>query len=907
MTSSILSLYNPKIRASHRILEYYAESLNVSVLKNFIKDVFQSGEWGLATKIGGKHSSVDVRLFTRDLFVFNLQSWVDKRIEFTESHSTRHYVVPKNIRYEFENILFSLKHLSFEKELLDCVAKFIENCDVNYFPKLLEKNSLIVVEEWEVLDIEMLILFLNQNYLINNNLNYSSFLFHFLNNLAFSHKIFLLTKEFINSLVDVSIKITSNLPVTDDRLLSIILLVDLCQNKKLDLKKSNYKILITQAINDFSGRDTKKIEFYKFLRRFKFDFDNFNPHKRIQELFNSFEILIESCKASNLIDLERKLHYIISTSYDYFELFLFYQEISNSDAYSYFDKFLLLVDELRSLFSNVLFFNEYSNLSLLNADIVDFNRDGFEAFFNDEFLINLIDERANLYDGDNLKKYQRGFFRYWDIPGINLNRNLKNEIHKLRGLFSANTGRHDMLKNVKDITSDYLKQYYIVNLNYSTGNKGNIARLIPAPEGSKELIQKFDLKGFFHFIEVFLVKLASQKLCIRSPFLSFEKGNLDFLLVDFRDLSSYKIDISDNNFWKLLETRRPKIYSEIYLKEKKQTEALVNVVTLFKNGGKANGLVLARKTGGLVVDFLGLEAFLPGSQVGIPISDFDTLVGQTLEVGVVKVDEQNKNIVLSRFSDDNVEKANTRRETLSKIIRGNIIDGVVKNITGFGAFIDLGQVDGLLHISDLSWGRVQSITDFVEINEKIKVVVLDFDNEKTKIHLGLKQLTIHPWDNQVSKLNEGDLVKGKVVKITDYGAFLEVFPGVDGLLHISEMNWSVIPHKVENYVRKGDDVDVVVLRINSESRTLVLSLRQKSRNPWEFGSNNYRVGNIFRGQIVKVLNIGIIVQIEGGIMGLAYRKMSGSQKHFYNQQEYVNVRIEDIDFETRKVSFLLTE
>ena len=291
----------------------------------------------------------------------------------------------------------------------------------------------------------------------------------------------------------------------------------------------------------------------------------------------------------------------------------------------------------------------------------------------------------------------------------------------------------------------------------------------------------------------------------------------------------------------------------------------------FENDEIVKGFVKTRTKGGMIVDVFGIEAFLPGSQIDIkPIRDYDQFVNQNIDCKIVKINQEFRNVVVSHKALLEAEQEQKRAELIGKLKKGQILEGVVKNITNYGVFVDLGGVDGLIHITDLSWGRVNHPEEVVSLDEKIKVVVLDFNEQQKRIALGLKQLTPHPWDNLNPDLKVGDKVKGKVILIADYGAFVEIEPGVEGLVHVSEMSWSPRLHSAQEFLKAGDEVEAQILSIDREARKISLGLKQLTPNPWENIREKYPVGSKHKAVVRNITNFGVFAELEDGVEGLVH-------------------------------------
>ena len=321
------------------------------------------------------------------------------------------------------------------------------------------------------------------------------------------------------------------------------------------------------------------------------------------------------------------------------------------------------------------------------------------------------------------------------------------------------------------------------------------------------------------------------------------------------------------------------------------------------------GYIKCRTKGGMIVDVFGIEAFLPGSQIDVhPIRDYDQFVGKTMEFKVVKINQEFRNVVVSHKALIEQEIEAQKKEIIGKLEKGQILEGTVKNITSYGVFVDLGGVDGLIHITDLSWGRVDDPHKVVELDQKINVVILDFDDEKRRIALGLKQLTPHPWDALDADLKVGDHVKGKVVVIADYGAFVEIQPGVEGLIHVSEMSWSQHLRSAQEFLKVGDDVEAVILTLDRDERKMSLGIKQLREDPWEAIETKYPVGSKHTAKVRNFTNFGVFVELEEGVDGLIHISDLSWTKKVKHPSEFtqvgalIDVIVLDIDKENRRLS-----
>ena len=344
-------------------------------------------------------------------------------------------------------------------------------------------------------------------------------------------------------------------------------------------------------------------------------------------------------------------------------------------------------------------------------------------------------------------------------------------------------------------------------------------------------------------------------------------------------------------------------------KKARASKSWERVNAALENKEIIKGYIKCRTKGGMIVDIFGIEAFLPGSQIDVkPIRDYDVFVGKTMEFQVVKINQEYKNVVVSHKALIEAELEAQKQEIISKLQKGQVLEGTVKNITSYGVFIDLGGVDGLIHITDLSWGRVNDPHEIVELDQKLNVVILDFDEEKKRIALGLKQLTPHPWDALDPNLKVGDKVKGKVVVMADYGAFVEIAPGVEGLIHVSEMSWSQHLRSAQDFLKVGDEVEAVILTLDRQERKMSLGIKQLKDDPWKDIEVKYPVGSRHHAKVRNFTNFGVFVELEEGVDGLIHISDLSWTKKIKHPSEFTQIGVDievvvlEIDKDNRRLS-----
>jgi len=377
-------------------------------------------------------------------------------------------------------------------------------------------------------------------------------------------------------------------------------------------------------------------------------------------------------------------------------------------------------------------------------------------------------------------------------------------------------------------------------------------------------------------------------------------------LNEFRDIQN--LGIGDEVEVMVVEKEDRQGHLNLSRRQARITRAWERIVEVHKTGEVITGTITSKTKGGLIVDVFGMETFLPGSQIDVkPVTDYDQFVGKTMEFKVVKINEAIKNAVVSHKALIESDIEAQRAEIISKLEKGQVLEGTVKNITDFGAFMDLGGLDGLLYITDISWGRISHPSEVLKMDQKIRVVVLDFDDEKKRISLGLKQLTPHPWDVLTESISEGNIVKGRVVNIEDYGAFLEIMPGVEGLVHVSEITWANTPINAKEFFKLGDEHEAKIVTLDKESRKMSLSIKQLSPDPWNDIETKFPEGSRHKGLVKNITNYGVFVELAPGIGGMIHISDLSWLKRFNHPSEYtkvgqhIDVVIMGIDKDNRKL------
>ena len=430
----------------------------------------------------------------------------------------------------------------------------------------------------------------------------------------------------------------------------------------------------------------------------------------------------------------------------------------------------------------------------------------------------------------------------------------------------------------------------------------------PIDDGKLEEFEKLVAENFVDTLDDEVVEGEVVHITDRDAIIDINaKSEGVISLNEFR----YNPDLKEGDKVEVLIDVREDSTGQLILSHRKARtiKAWERVNTAHDEGTIVNGYVKCRTKGGMIVDVFGIEAFLPGSQIDVkPIRDYDAYVGKTMEFKVVKINHEFKNVVVSHKALIEADIEEQKKEIIGQLEKGQVLEGVVKNITSYGVFVDLGGVDGLIHITDLSWSRINHPNEIVDLDQKLNVVILDFDEDKTRIQLGLKQLKAHPWDALGDDLKVGDNVKGKVVVIADYGAFIEVAEGVEGLIHVSEMSWSTHLRSAQDFVNVGDEVEAQILTMDKEDRKMSLGIKQLTPDPWTDITSKYPVGSKHTGIVRNFTNFGVFVELEEGIDGLIYISDLSWTKKIKHPSEFTNIGDElevvvlELDVEGRKLS-----
>lgn len=883
--SVILNEHDPKDIRSHCILRFFAEDLSENEKNDFVEALFNNGSWILPTEICNLSDSTELKNYTKGKFYEIISEWATKRIEFSNSlkNEIRNHFIPTYLLVEYREVLFSIRNLDFPDELMIVIQKLICDSNSNYLNNYFEVSFWLIVEDFSTDEIEVFFKYFSDLYVKTNSSNLKSFLYYFLNGLAYSSKIFMLSPDFTVTLRKLSESLEENNIQNDFTSIISILLIELIEKKELDLSENRFDKIIVDSLNTLKKGDPDNLDFYKFLKRFNYPFNNIDFSIEANTLFENIQSNIQL--TSNNYDFRKKnsiAHHYIKSSEEYCELIFFYLEhCSEQSAYHLFILFLRQIDELRNSLTTLLWFDEYLNYKIIKGKIFGAIQEGFNVEIDQTFFKQRVLDK-NLTDvctNDFVLKNGYGFL------------NSKSLKYFPKESKFYNSGRYITHSNTKAILDAAKKSepelFFISKVNYSSTNKWNVATLKPFNESFNNIVIKYELKALFSSVELLLIEKAHEYLDLESPFI--KRVIVINKLPYFKFIQNYNIKFNENQFWSLLELHRPTLYRKIYLNHKKHEESFNKILNAYETNQVITGVITSTIKGGMSVDILGKEVFLPGSHIDIrSVSDFNVYLGQSMDFKVVKIDKRSKNVVVShkKIIEETNEILNANIK--SKLLKGQVLKGRVKNITAYGVFVDLGGIDGLIHMSDLIWGRLSHPNEVVSLDQEINVVILDFDKEKKRIALGLKQLSTNPWDNFDPNLKVGDKIKGKVVVMADYGAFVEIIQGVEGLIHITEISWEKYLCNVHDYLKIGKEVETKILILDRNERKLLLSIKQLTPDPW---LDKYAVGTKHTATVLRFVNYGIFVELEKDVEGLIHVSKLPGINRYKPPQEFIKIGV----------------
>lgn len=978
---------------NHQTLCYYFEYFNDNNnKKKFIDAIINLGAYDLTTKISKVDKSSEIKIFVKKKYDIILKDWINERISY-QSHvfsldpkivrervlrgQSRSRNVPQMFKNEWVKHLLSIRNLGLEQDHLALIDNLISCSDLQYFNNLASNSFVQIMDQYNTKEIEIFLSYFIDSWKEKIDRSKVSkqkfrFIYNLIKALTYSSQILYISDEFKEKLKNLNLSIRHWLSTwlkgswSIFREVQTILSIErIILGGDFAIKKIKYseqiinKVIENPEVFLFGTphylMQSKRIgiaylkpqlEFLNFLRKLGYKFSKEKSNIFLDIIIKYLNIIKQqslpnqSTNETSSLGLKIKM---VKYANQYFELFLlFFLTLSRSKQFQKLNNFIIVIDQLRELYSRqMLYFKDLDEFNVLSGKIKKENSSGFFIEF-DKITLN---RNKNFIEKELQKIVQKiKFRRGGKYPS-------EEKIKKLEGNLKNGFIRKKIFRRAVSIDEE-IYQFFISEIS----NFGNRVRLFDAgrihrSESSvKELVNKYDLKGFCPLLEIFLLNISLNLLNLKPDDkeswntynkdidkdmsrimwvltqidYSYNPESLKIIFDDFAEIKSKNPDLKT-----VIQKRRPETFKKLsqQINEKiKYEKDWEKIVQLYLNKESLSGLIneISRgrsgKPNGFLVKILGLKSFnkhiayLPSSQIdGKRPDDFDKYVNKTMDFRIVKINNVLKNVVVSH-------KAYTDAKIISQFEKGQVLEGIVKNITNYGVFVDLGVVDGLIHITDLSWNRINHPSDIVELNQKLNVVILDFDGDKSEIQLGIKQLIEHPWENLDSKLKEGDIVNGKISLLADYGAFIEIAEGVEGLVHVSEMSWSTQIYSTQGLVNVGDEVEAVILSIDREEKKLLLSFKALVSDPWTDITKKYPKKSKHKGKIKNFTNFGVFVELEEGIDGLVHKndidalieenergkKIKNKLSELFQINDEIDIIIDDIEIEERKVSLRIS-
>jgi len=826
MFEKIFKAHNPTEVESFGIIKFYSERLSEDHLIILIQELFDNGSNYLPTELSKSSFSESVQISTRNKFEKIFSDWIIERlVHSSKLTANRDSLLTNQLRITFIDFILAIKNIGFSIKLKQSLKEFILKNNKSLNQKYFRSAFDSFVQDSNIDSLETIGFFLFSLVGANHDerKNIDDTIHYYLKSLAFSTFIFDLNDDLLGKISGYIEYLLSKKHHDKNTLISL-LLSEIITTKKLDLEDFEHENFINEELKKFEVDSlVENLDLLEFLDRFNYNFENYDFESK---LLKTLEYLtFEERLDSNSLDRIYHINKIIKESKAINRYLIFLLErISKENIVAKMKLVFDCINETKIEFFKFPGFEEFETFQTIRGEKKRKVKNGYLVKIFDEGIINnasLFISNFDLteYELNDIKKYQFGFLS-------------KFSLQKVRGV-----------KNIKkvDIENPNLEHYLFDKLNYSPLNKGQIFTLIPDGDDLRDFINQFGISHLFGILNLWILEQAaiyskykkiesSPELISISKFFGYEFGKI-----------KNKI-FFDDELVALLESNNPLIFKNIIKRSQQESLNFEKIRLHFSSNDSLKSMITERKSGGYLTVLYGLEGFLPGSLLDLSFfghsHENDSIIGSEIEFKIISIDEKNNKFIISnRALTDELRKIE-KIKIFEILERGLVLEGTVKNITSYGVFVDLGGIDGLIHITDLSWSRITHTKEIVELDQKINVVVLDFDEEKSRIALGLKQLVPHPWDTLDPEIKIGSKINGRVVSITDFGAFVETVTGVTGLIHVSEMSSTKYINHVQDFLAVDDQVEAVILSLDREDRKMALGMRQLIEDPLHTGEDN---------------------------------------------------------------------
>ena len=908
MFESLFKKHDPNSQESYGILKFFAEDLNDEQLLEFVNHLEIKGSILLLSEIGFISQNNSVRLKIFSVIEIKFKNWVNEEINYKKEIFSPRPRLTTIKKIEFTNFLLSFNKIGFSNEIELLFKEFIFNSHNVLCRKYFETSfhslfSSITIEFVKTLGIFLFSLKKDETDFININES----IFFYLKELAFSRFIFDIDTDFLDTLNKFRDKLLKNSTLEKSSIWSL-LLTEMIIKKELDFEKIKYGDRINNLLHQLQNSHSfELLDLLHFLERFNYNFKDYNFHSQLNYFLYSVDFREPENNKQNSSRL-LYIDYIIGNSNLICDYIIFHiKYLSKEKIIDQIEAIIFQFKKIKHEFIDLIGFNNYNKFLKIEGEKFRKNKiiSNGETIFKG-FLIKILDAEIIT------KSISHGTFVRDKCHNLNfldsqINNGYLPPLSNKNKIFNSN--RLEKI-NISNPNSEF---FQITKIRYAPSNNGQVFTLTPFSKDLEQLSLIFEIDNLFGKFDLWILDQTLMMYKSNSKFLGISLPSISYHF-NFQFGVNKIINSDINSFRKLIESNFPQLFKKVIVKIEKKKDTLSEIKKIFDLDETVKGIITNRVIGkgGYNVLYKNLNGFLPGSL--LDLSYFENsheskkIIKSEIYFKIVSIDEEQNSFILSHKAVTKQEKLKMKEKLFSILEKGLIVEGLVKNIKDYGAFVDIGGIDGLIHITDLSWGRISHPEEILELDQKINVVILDFDAEKKRIALGLKQLQPHPWDSLDTNLNIGDKVSGKIIEIEDYGAFIELATGVEGLIHVSEMSWSRYLGSARDFMSIGDTVEAVILTLDREDRKMSLGIKQSMTDPWNDIETKYAVGSKLSVEVLKFTNFGVFVELEEGVDGLIHISDLSWQKKIKHPSEFckvgegMDVIVLEMDRENRRIS-----
>jgi len=832
MFEKIFKAHNPAEEESFGIIKFYSERLNDDHLIILIQELFDCGSNYLPTELSKSCFSEVVEISTRNKFEKIFSEWISERLVHSSKLKTGGDPrLTNELELKFIDFILAIKNVGLSHKIKQALSEFILKNNKSLNQKYFQSAFDSFIRDSNIDSLETIGFFLfslkGENHEEHKNIDDT--IHYYLKSLAFSTFIFNLNEDLQWKISSYSKYLLSKKHHNKNTLISLLLSV-IITTKKLNLVDFEHEHFINEELNKFEVNSlAENLELLEFLDRFNYNFENYNFETKLSKTID--QLTFNDSLESNSLDRLYHINKIIKESETINRYFIFLLErIPEEKIVSKITLVLNSINEINVEFFKFPGFSEFETFKAISGKKKRQVKHGYLVrVFEDEIAVkakNIISEfDLSGYELNNLEKYKDAFLSNYSLQK-------SSRINNVKGI---------------DVDNEKLEYYLIDKLNYSPLNKGQVFKVMPDDDDLRSFVKQFGISHLFGILNLWFLEQAaiyanfkkiesSSSLTSISRFFGYEFGRI-----------KNKI-FFDDKLLTLIESNKPLIFRNVIERSKRDTLSFEKIRHHFENNESLKAVISERTSGGYLIVLYGLEGFLPGSLLDLSFFGYshetDSIIGSNIECKIISIDEINNKFIISNQVVTDEKRKIEKIKIFNILERGLVLEGTVKNITSYGVFVDLGGIDGLVHITDLSWGRVDNAAKIVELDQKVKVVVLEFDAEKSQVSLGMKQLETHPWDKLDSKIVIGKKVNAKVVNITSFGAFVEVFPGVTGLIHISKMSSNKHIREACGLLTVSDKVEAVILELDRDTMKISLGLRKLLKDQWYAEKEKNSVGTV---------------------------------------------------------------